>query len=206
MKRLSFYLRYALRALRRDGTRTFLAGLSVAFGVLSLIAMQLLANALLRGAMFDQRLQYGGDAQIQAETPGQALSAADLEQIAAWQQQGLIANYTLVANGTAAYLRTPDNGRVTFLASALGIDPATYPLVGDLVLREPAGATAADALHAPNDALITRDLADKLGLTIGETILLSGDGSPVARRRTSPATRFFTRWKPPDWSKTARTW
>src|SRR5690606_33924838 len=112
---LAFYLRYALRSLRRDSTRTFLAGLSVTFGVLSLVAMQLLASALLHGSMFDQRLQYGGDAFIHPANPGQGFSAADLEQIKTWQEQGLIADYTLMSNGSAAYLRTSDNSRVVFV-------------------------------------------------------------------------------------------
>ena len=77
MNRLYFYLGYALRSLKRDGTRTLLAGISVAFGVLSLVAMQLLANALLHGAMFDQRIQYGGDAQIYAQDMRQSFTASD---------------------------------------------------------------------------------------------------------------------------------
>jgi len=179
MSRLNFYLRYSLRSLFRDGTRTFLAGLSVTFGVLSLIAMQLLANALLHGVMFDQRVQFGGDAQIQAEQSGQGFSSSDLAQIEKWHQEGLVADYMLVSQGSAAYLRTPTNGRVNFLASAMGIDPNTYPLLGDLVLREPAGAQAADVLRNPSDVLITRDLADKLGLHIGDSVILSGDSTPA---------------------------
>ena len=179
MSRLNFYLCYSLRSLRRDSTRTFLAGLSVTFGVLSLIAMQLLAHALLQGAMFDQRIQYGGDAQIQPESEGQGFNANDLAQIETWRQQGLIADYSAVSSGSARYMRTPTNGRVNFLASALGIDPATYSLTGDLVLREPAGAKAVDVLKKQKDTLITRDLADKLSLHVGDSILLSGNSAPI---------------------------
>lgn len=178
MKRLAFYLRYALRSLRRDGTRTFLAGLSVAFGVLSLIAMQLLANTLLHGSLFDQRIQYGGDAQIQSAGFSSPFTTSDLEQIETWHQQGLIAEYTPIANGSAAYLRTATNGRVTILLNALGIDPATYPLVGELVLSEPAGASAADVLVNETDVLVSRDIADPLGLHVGDSVLLSGEGIP----------------------------
>ncbi len=179
MNRLNFYLHYSLRSLRRDSTRTFLAGLSVTFGILSLIAMQLLAHALLHGSMFDQRIQFGGDAQIQPEHEGQGFNADDLAQIETWRQQGLIANYSEVSLGSARYMRGSTNGRVNFLASALGIDPATYSLTGDLVLREPAGAKAVDVLKNPKDTLITRDLADKLSLHVGDRILLSGDSAPI---------------------------
>lgn len=179
MKRLLFYIRYSLRSLRRDGMRSLLAGLSVAFGVLSLVAMQLLSNALLHGSLFDMRIQYGGDAQILPEQFGQGFSLSDMEQIEAWHEQGYIAEYTPVSDGSAAYLRTPTNGRVTFVLNARGIDPATYPLVGELVLREPAGASAADVLQNPTDVLVTRDIADERGLRIGDSILLSGSSTPI---------------------------
>lgn len=179
IQRLMFYLRYALRSLRRDSTRTFLAGLSVAFGVLSLVAMQLLAYAWLHGAMFDQRLQYGGDALIQPHNPGQAFTDSDLAQIKAWQEQGLIAGYSVLSNRSAAYLRTSSNGRVTFLRNAFGIDVTTYPLTGRLVLREPAGASAAGVLRNLTDVLVTRDLAEQRGLHLGDDVLLSGDSAPI---------------------------
>jgi putative ABC transport system permease protein len=179
MNRLLFYLRYALRSLRRDSTRTFLAGLSVTFGVLSLVAMQLLANALLHGEMFDQRIQYGGDAIVRPPDLGQAFTPSDLAQIETWREQGLIAEYTLIADGSAAYLRTSSNGRVTFLQNAFGIDVSTYPLIGRLVLSEPAGASAADVLLNPTDVLVTRDIAEQRDIHVGDTILLSGDSTPI---------------------------
>jgi putative ABC transport system permease protein len=187
INRLNFYLRYALRSLRRDGTRTFLAGLSVAFGVLSLISMQLLSNALLRGEMFDQRIQYGGDAQIWPASGLSGFTPGDLEQIETWHQDGLIAGYTPVSDGSAAYMRTADSGRAIFLSNALGIDPAGYPLTGKLILREPSGATAGDVLRSIGDAIITRDIADQHGLRLGDTILLSGDSAPAELRITGIA-------------------
>ena len=173
---LRFYLRYALRSLRRDTTRTFLAVLSIAFGALSLVAMQLLAYAWLNSAMFDMRLNYGGDAIIQSSN---GFTESDFAQIRTWQEQGLIADYTLYSKGSAAYLRTPSNGRVTLLRNAFGIDVDTFPLTGRFTLREPAGASAADVLRNPTDVLVTRDLAERRGLHPGDTVLLSGDSIPV---------------------------
>lgn len=179
--RLTFYVRYSLRSLRREGMRTILAGLSIAFGVLSLVSMQSLSGALLHGSLFDEHLQYGGDAQINAPHPGDPLTEAELAQIETWQQEGLISRSTPLAQGTADYLRTPNSGRVTFLRAAYGFDPATYPLIGGFTLREPADAPPADVLRDPNTTLITRDLADSLGLHLGDTITLSGgDTAPAS--------------------------
>jgi len=47
-------------------------------------------------------------------------------------------------------------------------------------LREPANVSIADVLKQPTDVLITRDLADQLSLRLGDTILLSGDSTPVS--------------------------
>lgn len=179
VQRLKFYLRYALRSLRRDGTRTFLAVLSVTFGVLSLVAMQLFAYVWLHSAMFDLRLAYGGDAVIQPPGSSQGFTDADFARINTWQEQGLIADYTLLSDGSAAYLRTPDDGHVTLLRGAFGIDVTTYPLAGGLTLREPADASPADVLRNPTDVLITRDLAERRGLGLGDSVVLSGDSVPV---------------------------
>lgn len=173
--RLSFDLRYAFRSLRRDGTRTFLAGLCVAFGVMSLISMQLLSTTLLHGMLFDSRLYYGGDVQIAAPQSGQRLSQADMQQIEEWKRQGLVTAYTALANGDSALLRTQYSGRVSIVMTVWGIDPATYPLIGQLTLREPAGKTPADVLVQPTDALLTQDMADALNLHVGDRFML-GDG------------------------------
>jgi putative ABC transport system permease protein len=179
MSRLKFYFHYVLRSLRRDSTRTFLAILSVTFGVLSLVAMQLFAYAWLHSAMFDVRLTYGGDAVIQSQNPAQGFTDSDLAQIKTWQEQGLITDYTLLSNGSTDYLRTPSNGRVMLLRNAFGIDVTTYPLTGRLTLREPAGTSVADVLQNPTNVLVTRDLADRRGLRLGDSVLLSGNSVPI---------------------------
>jgi putative ABC transport system permease protein len=180
MNRIGFYLRYAIRSLKRDSTRTLLAILCVAFGVLSLISMQLLSSTLLHGSLFDQRLSFGGDAIIQSAVAGEPLSAADLMQIEQWQQQGLIAAYSPISEGSGTFIRTENSARVFFLTAARGVDFSSYPLVGDFTLREPNGSRPSDVLRQPTDALVTRDTADLLGLNVGDTFMLSGgDTVPV---------------------------
>jgi putative ABC transport system permease protein len=174
INRISFYLLYSLRSLQREGMRTFLAGLSVAFGVLSLVSMQILSGTLLHSSMFDERLQLGGDAQIYSSVYGEPFTQAELDQITTWQQAGLISQSTPLTIGSARYLRTQGNGRVTFLYNVFGFDPATYPLVGEFVLREPTDVPVADLLAEPTSAFLTRDLADSLRLHVGDTFILSG--------------------------------
>lgn len=62
--KLSFYLRYAFRSLRRNGQRTLLAGHCVAFGVMSLVALWLLASIVRDAIIVEPRVGLGGDAQL----------------------------------------------------------------------------------------------------------------------------------------------
>jgi putative ABC transport system permease protein len=184
MNRLVFNVRYALRSLLRDGVRSFLAMLSVAFGVLSLVTMQLLASVFLNGPLLDQRLSLGGDAQFQTASRAESFTPDALAQIDTWQQTGVIGAYSPLALGSAALMRSTDSGRSTVIVEALGIDPATYPLVGTLELREPVGATLTALLSESGTALITRDIADARSLQIGSMITVLGNGSPVQLRIT----------------------
>jgi putative ABC transport system permease protein len=179
MMRLAVLLRYAVRSLRRDATRSFLAILSITVGVLSLVSMQLFSFNLLFGPLFDDRQQIGGDAQIKPAEAGQTFDPTELARFAQWQVEGVLSDYAPLSFTTASFLRTSDNGRVSFVSGVLGID-ARYPLLGNLRLREPAQASIAELLADPNAALITRELADERGLRLGDTIVLNGKQAPTS--------------------------
>jgi putative ABC transport system permease protein len=177
---MSFYFRYALRSLRRDSTRTLLAMICVAFGVLSVVSMQLLANTLLDGSMFNLRLAYTGDAQVYSEADSN-LREDEIRQIEQWQADDVVQDYTFVSHSSSFFLKTNESGRVTLLQSALGIDPHRFPLVGELSLSQPSGKTAADVLLSPTDALLTRDVVGNLGLQVGDTFVLSSMSATPTR-------------------------
>ena len=178
-----FYLTYAMRALRRGGQRTALALVCIAFGVMSLVSMQLIATNFSAAVFNDPRAEVGGDVQLGRH--GRAISAAQLDEVAQWQAQGLIGSYTAFADagmqvmsvaGNVAGSAAGDaagNGSMYLLNRVLGVDPATYPLVGQITMREPQGVPVADLLKNAGDALVTRDLADKLGLKVGDRFALS---------------------------------
>jgi predicted lysophospholipase L1 biosynthesis ABC-type transport system permease subunit len=180
MMRFAVLLRYAARSLRRDATRSFLAILSITVGVLSLVSMQLFSANLLFGPLFDDRQQTGGDAQIKPAQAGQTFNPEELAQFGQWQSEGLLSDYAPLSYTSAGFLRTADNGRVSFVSGVLGIEPSRYPLLGNLGLREPAQATIADLLAEPNAALITREIADERALGLGDTIVMNGTQGPTS--------------------------
>ena len=184
---VAFYLRYAARSLWRGGQRTGLALACIAFGVMSLVAMQSVSSVF--GDIFarDPRATVGGDAAVfqpglggasKSEAgPAQQFTAAQIAQLAGWQADGTIAAYSLEAETQAGILKPDGASRVHLLYSALGVDPTTFPLSGQLQLREP-GLTLAQALHDPGSAAITRDLAADLSLSLGSRFTLDiGSGA-----------------------------
>jgi putative ABC transport system permease protein len=182
LAQLAFYLRYAGRSLWRGGQRTGLALVCIAFGVMSLVAMQSVAGFF--GGIFqrDPRATLGGDAvlyqpggQASGKTgavgPAQQFTPAQIAQLQAWRADGTLAAVDVQAYTRYAMLKPEGASRVQLLNLALGVDPATYPLAGTLKLREP-GLSLSQALAEPGAAAVTRDLAARAGLSLGSRFSL----------------------------------
>jgi putative ABC transport system permease protein len=177
---VGFALRYSSRNLLRGGQRTLLATACVAFGVLSLVALQLLSSMIGASIALDSRAVLGGDAAL--SRAHRNLTAGDLAGLERLRQQGAIAAYTLTTPARGALLRRAGGGRVHVLGRALGVDPATYPLVGELRLS--GAARFGNLIATPGAVVITRDVADSARLKPGDEIVLGGgpEGAPVLLR------------------------
>lgn len=176
--RLTHFLGMALRAIRQGGQRTVVAILCIVFGVMSLVSMQIVAERLRSSILIDPRLRLGGDMQLM---PGAEnyVTPQHLAAFEAQQQSGEITGYMPLSIDYLLTIRTPDSGELHYVDQAMGIDPALYPLVGELTIQQPAGAAADDLLRDAGDILITRDIAANLGLQVGDTVaaayLATGD-------------------------------
>ncbi|MBN1285057.1 MAG: FtsX-like permease family protein [Anaerolineae bacterium] len=173
----AFYISYALRALRRGGQRTVIAVLCVAFGVMALASMQILA-ATVADTLFVRSAEIlGGDAQIGRS--GGYLTGADIARLDQLRQAGEIESYTAYSALSWMLLRQVGSGEVHSVTRAVGVDPATYPPVGEIVLS--GAGSLADALAAPDAAAITRDLAHKLDMQVGDrfTLICERGSMPV---------------------------
>jgi putative ABC transport system permease protein len=170
---IAFAFRYASRNLLRGGQRTLLATACVAFGVMSLVALQLLASMIAASIAADPRAVLGGDASL--SRAGRALGADDVAVLAGMRERGAIAAFTLTTQGGGAILQRAGGGPVHVLGRELGVDPATFPLVGSFPL--PFGRLIA----APGAAVITRDVADAMKLAVGDGFKLGGgaEGPPA---------------------------
>jgi putative ABC transport system permease protein len=182
MIRQSLLLKYAFYGLQRGGQRVLIAVLSVAFGVMSLVAMSGLAEDIFEVLLIDPRYEIGGDVQLWRGDG--VLTQANLSEIQALQAAGEIERYTTTADYGNLILKLPGSGRVTFLNAGIGFVPGSYPLLGEISLREPSGETPAEVLQAPGNVIVTRDVAEKLKLSTGDTILLGSQlgGAPQPMR------------------------
>ncbi|MGH2387466.1 MAG: ABC transporter permease, partial [Chloroflexota bacterium] len=168
MESLSFAVAYAWRNLRRGGSRSLFAVFCVAVGVAAVVGMQLLALNI--GASLSRAPQQanGGDITVDPiTTPFQAADIAKVEQL---RRRGVITAYTTTLNGGRGGVKATAHGRST-LISVRGIDPATYPLYGQFTAAEP-NRSVSSLLRAPTDAVITRDLFDRLQLRLGDRVAL----------------------------------
>ncbi|HEY5158600.1 MAG TPA: ABC transporter permease, partial [Anaerolineales bacterium] len=164
------YLRIALNNIRRSGQRTVVALLCVAFGVMSLAAMSILAERISAVLLVDASHSLGGDLEID---PAQVefFPESGLDEIRALQENGMVSAYTPLAQNNHLAFRTLDSGELHFVSQGVGMDPSVYPLVGQLDLA--GGGSPAAALLARGDVLVTRDLAQENGLIVGQELLLS---------------------------------
>ena len=188
MMQWRFFVQYSLQGIRRGGQRVVVAILSVMFGVMSLVAMTSLSQSISQVLMVDPHLRLGGDAQL--EKDGVFLTQEDIAQVESLHAAGLIRRYALVETPGSLVLKTPDSGGVTFLRGGTGFDPGTFPLLGEIVLGEPAGATPKDVLQNAGDVIVTRDVAIDRELHVGDEIQVSNrlGGRPQRMRVAGIAT------------------
>ncbi|MDQ6695111.1 MAG: FtsX-like permease family protein [Chloroflexota bacterium] len=180
----AFYARYARRALLRDGQRTLLALVCIAFGVMSLVGMQLLSNMIHAAVVTDPRSILDGDAVI-SHRQGDLFTAQDLDQLSTMKADGRLLSYSLMSQGDTRWLKPPGTGKVYLLTGQTrGVDPAHFPQIGTIHISTPQGASFSDRIKTPLDMVITSDVADKLNLKIGDAITLIGNptGEPATLR------------------------
>ncbi|NBC17915.1 MAG: FtsX-like permease family protein [Bacteroidetes bacterium] len=167
--RVVFYLGYAARSLRRSGQRAVLGVACIAFGVLALTGLQLLAGMIEDALLVSPRLQLGGDLRLEREGP---IAQREWPVLDSLLRDGQVQAYTSVAPVSAGFLRTEGSGRLYLVSRTLGVDPTSYPVLGHVDLR--GGATLAQALEGLRRAVLSQDLARHLALGPGDAFSLSG--------------------------------
>lgn len=138
-----------------------------------------LASAAEAGALIGTNLAFGGQ-----QGMNYTLSEQGLAEIQAWFQRVYpeqarltyrqpVANFisTFTGSGVGVTLNNPlTNDEVSGVVPIM-VDSAVYPFYGEI---EVDGRTLDQALQAPNDLVLSTDLASRLNVQVGESLRLSG--------------------------------
>lgn len=172
MTAAAFFARTAAANLRRGGQRVLVALLCIAFGVMSLVAMLLLSSSLERTMLVAPQQLFGADLTVDREQDD-SFTPAQIAGLEALRAAGDIERLTLVAYSSSLAFYKPGSGELHMVSAGLGIDPASYPLVGALTVGQPGNVGPATLLQEAGDVLVTRDLAAAHRLAPGDAILLT---------------------------------
>ena len=182
--RAALYWNYATRSLRRGGQRTVLAVFCIAVGVMAIVALQLASLMVSNNLTGNVRQANGGD-----------LSARN--DVIPFQQQDIAYFQGLVTGGKATGVTalTTESGTVYHgdqnYPAAIGIvaDPAHYPLVGQPTFSDPAGGDMHRLLAAPDNMIVSADVAKNLGVGIGGQVTVSDGRGRSATGHVTGITR-----------------
>ena len=167
-----FYLGYSFKSLINNGQRAVLAIFCVAFGVMSLVAMQNMAESVTTVVLGDPAFRLGGQTELNRDTN---LSPANIAEIARLKTDGKITAYNPAAEEYGLKLKRPGSASMAYIDKAIGVDPTIYPIVGQLRLGQGSPTSLAQAIATPGTVAVTRDIADDQGLKIGDTLVVCND-------------------------------
>jgi predicted lysophospholipase L1 biosynthesis ABC-type transport system permease subunit len=174
MKKLALYWRYSTRSLARGGQRTLLAIFCVAVGVMAIVALQQVGNAIDGALTTNVRAGNGGDISIRSDI--NPLSAAQLDTFKKLQSEGIITDYTAISEHDA---KSVDSGGNTQLYTLRAVDPSIFPLAGAPIFINPGNGSLSSLLGNTN-VVITDNLQSMLNAKLGQTLTVeTSDGSTL---------------------------
>lgn len=166
--RTRFYWAYTIRSLVRGGPRTVLAIFAVTVGVLAIVAVQLVSNAVSATLLGNIRAINGGD--IHVSSSASPLTAADLAYFGQLQTQGTITTYTAV---DAQAVKLTVRGQTSTQRFGLeAVDPSRFPIAGAPVFTTPTNGTL-QSLMQGDGAVITTTLAQLWDLHVGDSVRMT---------------------------------
>lgn len=174
MSSIWWLLRNSFLALRRDARYSLLAIIAIAFSSLSVLTMSVLAKSIQAVVVVDQVPYLGGELQIDKESP---LTDADVANVEMLKQKGDFGDYTPVIDLKLSLLRHGD--LFSPLNYMTGIETKSYPAYGDLTLAS--GKELKQITLRNYEALVTSDVAYKLGLKVGDEFQMVNEqiGAPI---------------------------
>jgi len=181
--RLRFYLVYALRNIQRGGRWTMLAILCITAGVATVVALRSLGLAIGDTLINNMRVETKGDMLIRNDgwfsafgsNDPDAFSPSRLNELLDWAQDAG-AKTTAFMSGRNMQLGKADQqgfGRPSFIGSFF-IEPGSYPPTHTILALDPPDAPLGSLFSGGNDVVISENLAQQSGISVGDTVRVSG--------------------------------
>lgn len=187
ISRFVFYLQYAARNLVRSARWTTFAIFCIAAGVATVVALRGLGLAIGDSLVDNVRITNHGDITITRESgfsmfgggdpenqQRSVIQPSEIQRVEAYvaEKGGTMAVYGLSESLQITAVDAVTVGRPQFISTLL-IDPQTFPPYGEIVALEPEGVPLRDLFAQPNSVVISRNLADLQGLSVGDTVRVS---------------------------------
>lgn len=197
MRHIGFYLRHALAHMNRNRQRTLFVLFCIAVGVAAVVSLRTLGLMIEDALTGNLQAENRGDIVVTAPDALSSLtgesevdpalidggglfepatfSAEGLAQIGAWAAENGYEISPAVRNQIAGRVR-PVAGENSAAedANIYAVQPDVYPFYGELTMLEPAERTLDEVLNADEDLVVSERLAGRLGLELGDEVLLFG--------------------------------
>lgn len=182
-RRLFFYLRYALRNIRRGGRWTTLAIFCIAAGVAAVVALRGLGLSIRDSLLENVRIANKGDVTLTRGSFSsfnfglrnrEGFSQGEIERLETWAKEN-DAHLSVYMTGGSLQVTAMDFstiGRPQFISNLL-IDPATYPPSHEILALDPPGVPLSQLFSGGNEVVISQNLAETQGIEVGDTVRVS---------------------------------
>ncbi len=200
MTHLFFYLRYAYSNLRRSGHWTVFAVLCVAAGVATVVALRSLGLSIGDSLLTNLREINRGDITMrsvgggpfsfafnQGEEEDSIFRPGDFEraQQIAGMYGGEVTAYSIYNNVQISATDYAIAGRPQFVTT-LFIDPQTFPVGIEIRALEPAGVPLNALFQGGYEIVISQNLAETQGISVGDAVRVTGSTEPFIVRGIVP--------------------
>ncbi len=165
----------------RGGQRSFFAVICIAVGVASLVALESLSQSIADTLTGDTRARAGGDLVANVsnrENQNNPEVVANLSnQLDTLKKEGFLTDWTPFQSSNPSLV-----GYFGLPPVFYAVDPAKYPLSGELKILEPQGKSFKSLISETGSLVVSKNLWEKQNYKLGQVIEVQGEGLSSKKR------------------------
>ncbi len=178
--RFLFYVRHSVRSLRRERRRSLFAAFAIAVGVAAVVGLQTLSLSIDDSVTGNIQATHQADVVVSfSDEPFPSNVKSAMESVLA-ASEATDWTWFFLANperpSFVAREGTTKSGSLQWFQPYL-VEPDKYPLYGEIAAVDPDGASLGDLLRTPGNAVLSRGIATRMGVGVGDRILVENTSS-----------------------------